>query len=83
VADAQDVPRDAFQRTTAVFIRLQGIPTLDALNDPDAPHFTGTDEEIARFLRDVAAAGIDHIQIVVDPITVPGVERLCRIVETL
>ena len=40
-------------------------------------------DEIAQFLRDVAATGIDHIQVVLDPITVPGVERLCRIVETL
>jgi hypothetical protein len=56
---------------------------FDNLNDPNAPHFTGSDEEIAQFLRDVAATGIDHIQVVLDPITVPGVERLCRIVETL
>jgi len=46
-------------------------------------HFTGSDEAIAQFLRDVAATGIDHIQVVLDPITVPGVERLCAIVETL
>jgi hypothetical protein len=83
VAAAQGLAPNSFQRTTAVFIRLQDIPTLDNQNDPDAPHFTGSDEEIAQFLREVTATGIDHIQVVVDPITVPGVERLCRIVETL
>jgi alkanesulfonate monooxygenase SsuD/methylene tetrahydromethanopterin reductase-like flavin-dependent oxidoreductase (luciferase family) len=83
VAAAQGLASNSFQRTTAVFIRLQDIPTLDNQNDPDAPHFTGSDEEIAQFLREVTATGIDHIQVVVDPITVPGVERLCRIVETL
>jgi len=82
-AAAQDVAPGSFQRTTAVFIRLQGIEVFDNLNDPNAPHFTGSDEEIAQFLRDVADCGIDHIQVVLDPITVPGVERLCRIVETL
>lgn len=83
VATAQNVPLDSYQRTTAVFVRLQGIDVLDNQNDPEAPHFTGSDEEIAQFLRDVAATGIDHIQVVLDPITVPGIERLCAIVETL
>jgi hypothetical protein len=83
VAAAAHVAPGSYQRTTAVFIRLQGIETLDNQNDLEAPHFTGSDQEIAQFLRDVAATGIDHIQVVLDPITVPGVERLCRIVETL
>lgn len=83
VAETQKVAPNSFQHTTGVFVRLQGIETLDSPNDPDAPHFTGSDVEIAQFLRDVAATGIDHIQVVLDPITVPGVERLCRIVETL
>ena len=43
----------------------------------------GATRRSAQFLRDVAATGIDHIQVVLDPITVPGVERLCHIVETL
>jgi hypothetical protein len=83
VAEAQNVPPGSYQRTSAVFIRLQGIDTLDNQNDPESPHFSGSDEEIAQFLRDVAATGIDHIQVVLDPITVSGVERLCRIVDTL
>jgi alkanesulfonate monooxygenase SsuD/methylene tetrahydromethanopterin reductase-like flavin-dependent oxidoreductase (luciferase family) len=82
-AAAANVAPGSFQRTTAVFIRLQGIETLDNQNDPEASHFTGSDQEIAQFLRDVAATGIDHIQVVLDPITVPGVERHCRIVENL
>ncbi len=83
VAEAQQVAPGSFTKTSAVFVRLQGIETLNNLNDAEAPHFTGSDEEIAQFLRDVAATGIDHIQVVMDPITVPGIERLCRIVERL
>lgn len=83
VARAQNVDPARYKRTTAVFVRLQGIEVLDNQNDPEAPHFTGSDQEIAEFLHAVAATGIDHIQVVLDPITVPGVERLCRIVETL
>ncbi len=83
VAEAQQVAPGSFTKTSAVFVRLQGIETLNNLNDAEAPHFTGSDEEIAQFLRDVAATGIEHIQVVMDPITVPGIERLCRIVETL
>ena len=82
-AEAQHVDPAGIVKTSAVFIRLQGIETLDNQNDPECPHFTGSDEEIAGFLRSVHATGIDHIQVVLDPITVPGVERLCRIVETL
>lgn len=83
IAATRNVAPGAFQRTTGVFIRLQGIETLDNQNDPDAPHFCGSDEQIAHFLNEVATTGIDHMQVVLDPITVPGVERLSRIVETL
>jgi alkanesulfonate monooxygenase SsuD/methylene tetrahydromethanopterin reductase-like flavin-dependent oxidoreductase (luciferase family) len=83
IARAQNVDPAGIRKTTAVFIRLQGIETLDNLNDPEAPHFTGSDEEIASFLQRVHETGIDHIQVVLDPITVPGVERVCRIVESL
>lgn len=83
VAEAQQVAPGSFTKTSAVFVRLQGIETLNNLNDAEAPHFTGSDEEIAQFLHDVATTGIEHIQVVMDPITVPGIERLCRIVETL
>ena len=83
IAEAQQVAPGSFIKTSAVFVRLQGIETLNNLNDAEAPHFMGSDEEIAQFLRDVADTGIDHIQVVLDPITVPGIERLCRIVEQL
>jgi alkanesulfonate monooxygenase SsuD/methylene tetrahydromethanopterin reductase-like flavin-dependent oxidoreductase (luciferase family) len=83
VARAQNVDSCSFKKTTAVFVRLQGIETMDDQNDPEAPHFTGSDEEIAAFLQAVAGTGIAHIQVVLDPITVSGVERLCRIVESL
>ena len=83
VAAAQNVAEGSYQRTTAVFIQLEGIDGLTNQIDPEAPPFVGSDEEIAAFLHAVAATGIDHIQVVLDPITVSGVERLCRIVESL
>lgn len=83
IATSQQVAPGSFQHTTAVFVRLQDIDGRIGEDLPEAPHFTGNDEQIAQFLREVAATGIDHIQVVLDPITVPGVERLCRIVETL
>lgn len=83
IAAAQQLDPHSFARTTAVFIRLQNIDGVIGTDLPEAPHFTGSDEEIAEFLRTVHRTGIDHVQVVLDPITVPGVERLCRIVETL
>jgi len=83
LAASANVPPGRFQHTTTVFVRLQDIDAAIGDDLPEAPHFTGSDEEIAQFLRDVAATGIDHIQVVLDPITVPGVERLCRIAETV
>ncbi len=83
IAAAQNLAPGSFERTTAVFVRLQGIDGVLGNDLPEAPHFAGSDEEIAEFLRVVAATGIDHMQVVLDSITVPGVERLCRIVETL
>ncbi len=83
IAAAENVAPGSFQHTTTVFVRLKDIDGVIGDDVPEAPHFTGSDEEIAQFLRDVTATGIDHIQVVLDPITVPGVERLCRIVETI
>ncbi len=83
IAATANIAPDSFQHTTAVFVRLQDIDDVIGADLPEAPHFTGSDEEIAQFLREVAATGIDHIQVVIDPITVPGVERLCRIAETM
>lgn len=83
IASAAKVAPRHFQHTTAVFVRLQQIDGVLGHDLPEALHFTGSDEAIAQFLRDVVATGIDHIQVVLDPITVPGVERLCRIAETV
>ena len=83
IATAQHLAPDSFERTTAVFLRLQDIDGIIGQDLAEAPHFTGADEQIAEYLLAVHQTGIGHIQVVLDPITVPGVERLCRIVETL
>ncbi|MFO7533499.1 MAG: hypothetical protein R6W93_13645, partial [Candidatus Limnocylindrales bacterium] len=40
-------------------------------------------EEVAAMLRDFAAEGIGHVQLVIDPITPAGVESLAPILEAL
>ena len=42
---------------------------------------TGTHEEIAEQLVAFGPAGIDHLQIVFDPITAAGVEELAEILQ--
>lgn len=83
IAASQHLAPGSFERTTAVFIRLQGIDGVIGQDLEEAPHFTGSDGQIAEYLHAVRETGIGHIQVVLDPITVPGVERLCRIAETL
>lgn len=83
IAAGLNLAPGSFERTTAVFIRLQGIDNVIGQDLAEAPHFTGDDAAIANYLHQVRQTGIGHIQVVLDPITVPGVERLCRIVETL
>jgi alkanesulfonate monooxygenase SsuD/methylene tetrahydromethanopterin reductase-like flavin-dependent oxidoreductase (luciferase family) len=77
--DAKCDPDD-IRSTAAVFVRLEGGADPD---NPEAPHFSGSTEEIARFLLAYCHAGIEHLQIVLDPITPDGVERFARVLEEL
>lgn len=67
-------------KTSAVFIRLEGGSDAD---NPEAPHFQGADDEIIEFLRRHLTLGIEHLQIVLDPITTRGIERFGRILERM
>ena len=68
----------AVARTRAVLVRMpggSGRPQGDSTTDGIAP-IEGSSEEIAGALRRFADEGIDHVQLVIDPITVESVEAL-------
>ena len=47
------------------------------------PALTGSPEELAGYLRDFAARGIDHVQVWVYPCTPPAIDAFGRVLETL
>ena len=73
------------ERTCAVYVQLtggEGRPTL-AIEDSKIEPLTGSPREMADGLRRFAEVGIDHVQIVLDPITAEGIERLAPVLEDL
>jgi alkanesulfonate monooxygenase SsuD/methylene tetrahydromethanopterin reductase-like flavin-dependent oxidoreductase (luciferase family) len=80
----RDVGRDPTEvaRTVAVFVTLAGSMAARR-PDPAAPALSGSPDEIADGLRAYAAEGIAEIQLVIDPITVHGVEQLAPVLERL
>jgi alkanesulfonate monooxygenase SsuD/methylene tetrahydromethanopterin reductase-like flavin-dependent oxidoreductase (luciferase family) len=79
-----DVGRDpgAIEKTAAVYVELSRGSGRRAGSEerPEAPPITGSHEEMARALADFETVGLDHIQIVLDPIDAAGVEELASIV---
>ena len=67
-------------RTMAALVRFEG-----GVEAPDAayPAISGTSEDIAERLRGFAAAGISHLQVIIDPNTVIGVEQFAPVLELL
>lgn len=66
------------ERTCAVYVQLpdgEGRPTL-AKEDSKIVPLSGSAAELADGLRAFAEAGIDHVQIVLDPITAEGIAHL-------
>lgn len=70
------------ERTAAVYVQLArgsgrrgGSPEKQ-----ESPPIAGSHEEIASEIQAFADAGIEHIQVVLDPIDAPGVEELAEIV---
>jgi alkanesulfonate monooxygenase SsuD/methylene tetrahydromethanopterin reductase-like flavin-dependent oxidoreductase (luciferase family) len=81
----REVGRDpsTVERTVAVFLALEERPVIrDFDREPSEP-LRGTPEQIADALRAYAAAGIAEVQLVIDPITPAGIERLAPILEHL
>ncbi len=81
-AACRKVGRDPadIERSVAAFVRLPGALGLRA---SEAPAIEGAPAEVAAILRDFAAEGIDHVQLVIDPVTPAGVESLAPILEAL
>lgn len=76
---------DEVERTAAVYVQLgRGSGRWAGSGEKqDSPPITGAHEEIAEQLRAFVAAGVGHIQVVLDPIDAPGVEELAEIVRSV
>ena len=73
------------ERTVAVLVRLpggEGRLAGDTTQGGIRP-VAGSPAEIAAVLRTFAAAGIAHVQLVVDPITLASIEALAPVLEDL
>jgi probable F420-dependent oxidoreductase len=73
------------ERTCAVYVGLSGGAGRHTLNRAQAgiPPLTGTAESMAAELRRYADAGISHVQLVLDPITVEAIEEFAPVLEHL
>jgi alkanesulfonate monooxygenase SsuD/methylene tetrahydromethanopterin reductase-like flavin-dependent oxidoreductase (luciferase family) len=81
---AQRDPKE-ISRTAAILVQLPGGTGRIQGERPrnPAPPLIGSPEEIAMSLRACAAAGIAHVQLVLDPITVGSIEALAPVLEIL
>ena len=73
------------ERTCAVYVRMSGgrgrhmLARDEEVNVP----LKGSAQELAAALRQFAAAGISHVQLVMDPITVEAIEEFAPVLELL
>ena len=87
-AACRDVGRDpaSIARTVAVHVRMPGgrgrTMGDDSTTERIAP-LEGTPEQIAEGLRAYAAVGVSEIQVVLDPIDRPAVERFAAVLPVL
>ncbi len=80
-----DVGRDpaTVARTVAVLVVLGEGRTARDFDRVAAPPLRGSPAEIAAGLRAYAAEGVAEVQLVIDPITPAGIERLVPVLEAL
>lgn len=83
-AACAEVGRDpsTIVRTVGVKVNLPGNSGQPGPASESAP-ISGSDEEIADGLRAYADLGIDHLQLILDPPTAAGVERMGKVLEVL
>jgi probable F420-dependent oxidoreductase len=84
----REVGRDPaeIERTAAVFVLLEGAAGARGLGDPEdrgIPPLSGSPEQLADAFQSFAAAGIAHLQLVLDPITPAGIKQLAPALELL
>lgn len=77
-------PEDV-ERTVALFVGFPGAQgrQLGDLKGPEVEHLPGDPAALAGILRDFAAAGVAHVQLVLDPITVDTIAALGPMVALL
>jgi alkanesulfonate monooxygenase SsuD/methylene tetrahydromethanopterin reductase-like flavin-dependent oxidoreductase (luciferase family) len=73
------------ERTCAVYVGLTGGKGRHrgVDNEVDVPPLTGSTAELAAAMRQYAEAGISHVQLVLDPITVEAIEEFAPVLEEL
>jgi probable F420-dependent oxidoreductase len=73
------------ERTCAVYVGLTGGTgrNVGATSEEDVPPLRGSTSELAAAMRKYAAAGISHVQLVLDPITVEAIEEFAPVLEEL
>lgn len=81
----REVGRDPseVERTVAVYVQLPGATGARDFDRDTAPPLTGAPDVLAQRLRDFAAAGVAHVQLVIDPVTPAGIESLAPVLEAL
>jgi alkanesulfonate monooxygenase SsuD/methylene tetrahydromethanopterin reductase-like flavin-dependent oxidoreductase (luciferase family) len=73
------------ERTAAILVGLSGGTGRRQLDGTEGPAaaLKGSPEVLADALREFAAAGISHVQLVLDPITVEAIEEFAPVLEDL
>jgi alkanesulfonate monooxygenase SsuD/methylene tetrahydromethanopterin reductase-like flavin-dependent oxidoreductase (luciferase family) len=81
----REVGRDPadVERSVAVFLALEERPVIRDFERETSEPVRGTPQQVADTLRGFAAQGIAEVQLVIDPITASGIERLAPILEQL
>lgn len=81
----REVGRDpaGVERTVAVFLALEERPMIRDFDREPCDPIRGTPEQVAEVLRAFAREGIAEVQLVIDPVTTAGIERLVPILEAL
>ena len=76
---------ETVERTCAVYVGLTGGKGRHGGVDKelDVPPLTGSTAELAAAMRQYAAAGISHVQLVLDPITVEAIEEFGPVLKEL
>jgi alkanesulfonate monooxygenase SsuD/methylene tetrahydromethanopterin reductase-like flavin-dependent oxidoreductase (luciferase family) len=86
-----EVGRDpaTLARTVTAMVDLPGfadvprVPWLTRFRARDEPPLSGSPEELAGALRDLAEAGISQVQLCLEPNTVAGIEAGARVLDAL